>query len=57
VEDQVAMIYLATTGALDLIPENVQNKTIYWGQTSKTLDEVVQFEKTLQKKYILCRIM
>jgi hypothetical protein len=35
------------------IPENVPNKTIYWGQTSKTLDEVVQFEKTLQKKYIL----
>ena len=35
------------------IPENVPNKTIYWGQTSKTLEEVVQFEKTLQKKYIL----
>lgn len=35
------------------IPENVPNKTIYWGQTSKTLDEVVEFEKTLQKKYIL----
>jgi len=35
------------------IPENVPNKTIYWGQTSKTLDEVVQFEKTMQKKYIL----
>jgi len=35
------------------IPENVPNKTIYWGQTSKTLDEVIQFEKTLQKKYIL----
>ena len=35
------------------IPENVPNKTIYWGKTSKTLDEVVEFEKTLQKKYIL----
>jgi hypothetical protein len=35
------------------IPENVPNKTIYWGQTSKTLDEVVEFEKTMQKKYIL----
>jgi len=35
------------------IPENVPNKTIYWGQTSKTLEEVEQFEKTLQKKYIL----
>lgn len=35
------------------IPENVPNKTIYWGQTTKTLDEVIQFEKTLQKKYIL----
>ena len=35
------------------IPENVPNKTIYWGETSKTLDEVVQFEKTMQKKYIL----
>jgi len=35
------------------IPENVPNKTIYWGETSKTLDEVVQFEKTLQKNYIL----
>jgi hypothetical protein len=35
------------------IPENVPNKTIYWGETSKTLDEVVEFEKTMQKKYIL----
>ena len=35
------------------IPENVPNKTIYWGKTSKTLTEVVEFEKTLQKKYIL----
>ena len=35
------------------IPENVPNKTIYWGETCKTLDEVVEFEKTLQKKYIL----
>ena len=35
------------------IPENVPNKTIYWGKTSKTLEEVVEFEKTLQKKYIL----
>jgi len=35
------------------IPENVPNKTIYWGKTSKTLDEVVEFEKTLQKNYIL----
>lgn len=35
------------------IPENVPNKTIYWGKTSKTLTEVVEFEKTMQKKYIL----
>ena len=35
------------------IPETLANKTIYWGETSKTLDEVVEFEKTLQKKYIL----
>ena len=35
------------------IPENVPNKTIYWGETSKTLEEVVEFEKTMQKKYIL----
>jgi hypothetical protein len=35
------------------IPENVPNKTIYWGETTKTLEEVEQFEKTLQKKYIL----
>ena len=35
------------------IPENVPNKTIYWGETSKTLEEVEQFEKSLQKKYIL----
>jgi hypothetical protein len=35
------------------IPENVPNKTIYWGETSKTLTEVVEFEKTMQKKYIL----
>jgi len=35
------------------IPENVPNKTIYWGETSKTLEEVEEFEKSLQKKYIL----
>jgi len=35
------------------IPENVPNKTIFWGETTKSLDEVEQFEKTLQKKYIL----
>jgi hypothetical protein len=35
------------------IPETLANKTIYWGETSKTLDEVIEFEKTLQKKYIL----
>jgi hypothetical protein len=35
------------------IPENVPNKTIYWGETSKSLEEVEQFEKTLPKKYIL----
>ena len=35
------------------IPVNVPNKTIYWGETSKTLEEVVEFEKTMQKKYIL----
>ena len=35
------------------IPENVPNKTIYWGETTKSLTEVVEFEKTMQKKYIL----
>jgi hypothetical protein len=35
------------------IPETLDNKTIYWGETSKTLDEVVDFEKTMPKKYIL----
>ena len=35
------------------IPENVPNKTIYWGETTKSLEEVEQFEKTLPKKYIL----
>ena len=35
------------------IPETLANKTIYWGETSKTLTEVVEFEKTMQKKYIL----
>ena len=35
------------------IPENVPNKTIYWGETSKSLEEVEQFEKTIHKKYIL----
>ena len=35
------------------IPENVPNKTIYWGETSKSLEEVVEFEKTMHKKYIL----
>ena len=35
------------------IPENVPNKTIYWGETNKTLEEVQLFEKTLQRKYIL----
>jgi hypothetical protein len=29
------------------------NKTIYWGETDKTLEEVQLFEKSLQKKYIL----
>ena len=35
------------------IPENVPNKTIYWGETTKSLEEVEQFEKTMPKKYIL----
>ena len=35
------------------IPENVPNKTIYWGETTKSLEDVEEFEKTLQKKYIL----
>jgi hypothetical protein len=29
------------------------NKTIYWGETNKTLEEVQLFEQSLQKKYIL----
>ena len=35
------------------IPEKLPNKTIYWGETSKSLTEVVEFEKTMHKKYIL----
>jgi len=35
------------------IIENMLNKTIYWGETDKTLEEVQLFEKNLQKKYIL----
>lgn len=35
------------------IPEKLPNKTIYWGETSKSLSEVVEFEKTMHKKYIL----
>ena len=35
------------------IMENIPNKTIYWGETNKTLEEVQLFEKTLQRKYIL----
>ena len=35
------------------IPENVPNKTIYWGETTKSLEEVEQFEKTMPKKYLL----
>lgn len=35
------------------IMENIPNKTIYWGETDKTLEEVQLFEKTLQRKYIL----
>ena len=35
------------------IPEKLPNKTIYWGETTKSLTEVVEFEKTMHKKYIL----
>lgn len=35
------------------IMENIPNKTIYWGETDKTLEEVHLFEQHLEKKYIL----
>ena len=35
------------------IMENIPNKTIYWGETDKTLEEVYLFEQHLEKKYIL----
>lgn len=35
------------------IMENIPNKTIYWGETDKTLEEVQLFEQHLEKKYIL----
>ncbi len=35
----------------ELIDNN--NKNIIWGNTNKTIDEVLAFEKSLQKKYIL----
>tara|TARA_A100001011_G_scaffold394553_1_gene487225 strand:+ start:1354 stop:1830 length:477 start_codon:yes stop_codon:yes gene_type:complete len=31
-----------------------EKKNIYWGETNKTFEEIVEFEKSLHKKYILC---
>ena len=35
------------------IPEEMEKKTIHWGNTNKTFNEIIAFEKTLHKKYIL----
>ena len=36
-----------------LLSKTIENITIFWGETNKTLEEIALFEKTLQKKYIL----
>ena len=36
-----------------LLSKTIENITIFWGETNKTLEEIEIFEKTLQKKYIL----
>jgi hypothetical protein len=36
-----------------LLSKTIENITIFWGETNKTLEEIEVFEKTLQKKYIL----
>ena len=36
-----------------LLSKTIENITIFWGETNKTLKEIELFEKTLQKKYIL----
>tara|TARA_E500000178_G_C16972643_1_gene731707 strand:+ start:340 stop:888 length:549 start_codon:yes stop_codon:yes gene_type:complete len=36
-----------------LIRENRQEKTIFWSYCDKTLDEIIEYEKNLEYKYIL----
>lgn len=34
-------------------PREMEKKTIHWGNTNKTFNEIIDFEKTLHTKYIL----
>lgn len=34
--------------------EELKRYCIFWGETNKTFEEIEQFEKTLNKNYILC---
>ena len=36
-----------------IIPDEMEKKTLYWGNTNKTMTEIFEFEKTLHHKYIL----
>ena len=36
-----------------LLSKTIENITIFWGETNKTLEEIEDFEKTLPKRYIL----
>lgn len=31
--------------------DNIYSKDIFWGETNKTFDEIIEFEKSLHKKY------
>tara|TARA_B100001093_G_scaffold451984_1_gene459771 strand:+ start:1646 stop:2161 length:516 start_codon:yes stop_codon:yes gene_type:complete len=44
-----------TTTLLDTldIDDNMEKINIYWGESDKTFNEIIKFEKTLHKKYIL----
>lgn len=35
------------------IPKEMEKRTLYWGDTNKTMAEIFEFEKTLHYKYIL----
>ena len=52
------------SGALDIFPTmyipqdideyaNIEKRKIYWGTTNKTIHEIILFEKSLRKRYIL----